>query len=93
MMNNYYIFDTLHEANACNDNCTKAYLSTITNAEYKNTTVWAEVKQRETDGKYVVQACPYLGTFGYTVEQQQSDWFSPEPGTLTQEQIDEPQTN
>lgn len=93
MMNNYYIFDTLHEANTCNDNCTKAYLSTITNTEYKNTTVWSEVKQRDTDGKYVVQACPYLGTFGYTVEQQQSDWFSPEPGTLTQEQIDESQTN
>lgn len=88
MTNNYYIFDDLQSAERCVEQCTTAYLSTISNKLYKDTTVWSDVRQRETDGKYVVLACPYLGTFGYTIESEQTDWFPPEPGTITQQEID-----
>ena len=88
MTNNYYIFDDIQSAERGVEQCTTAYLSTINNKLYKDTTVWSDVRQRETDGKYVVLACPYLGTFGYTIESEQTDWFPPEPGTITQQEID-----
>ena len=76
-MNRYYIFDDELSAIKCNQECSIAFLNTAANRKYKEGNYdWSEIKQRETDGKYTVLVCPYLGTFGYNIETEEANWFT-----------------
>ena len=75
MNNRYYILDTELDAIKCNQECAHAFNQQAVNLKYKQTNKqWSEIQQRATDGKYVVLVCPYLGTFGYTVEVETDQW-------------------
>lgn len=72
----YYILDTQAESDLCRQECLIAYTNNVADGAYKTqTTEWSTEQQRLTDNKYIVPVCPNLGTFGYTIETAQDDWF------------------
>lgn len=74
---NYYILDTLEDFNTCQEACYQAHIAIHNTEPYKSqTTKWTDVKQRETDSKYICPVCEhYDNSAGYTIEASSSDWF------------------
>jgi len=72
----YYILDTLEEAEACEREVYSCYIEHSTDQKYIDSTPkWCDVKQRLTDGKYIVPVCNHVSEHGYIVETEQPNWY------------------